>query len=223
MKLRTPLIASAILIGLILAASLWAWGRLGDAPVATHFGVDGRPNGYMAKLPALMMTPAIAVGLTVLFAVLPAIMPSNSRLERSWGPYVVVWLSILALLTATHIAMLSYALGQPIDMRRVVVIGVGGLFAIVGNLLGKVRYNYVFGVRTPWTLSNERVWDRTHRFAGRMLALGGLTTLGAGLLTPPAFADQLHLVVLVCILFPAAASVGYSFLESRRFERGDVG
>jgi len=219
-NLRTPLIGSAFLIGLSLAASIWAWPHLGDAPIATHFGVDGRPNGYMSKGPALLFMPVMALGLCGLFAGLPAVMPPNGRLERSWGPYVTVWLGVLALLAATHLAILGLALGLPVDIPRVSVFGVGALMAVIGNLLGKVRYNYVFGVRTPWTLSNERVWDRTHRFAGRMLMAGSLVIMAAALLTPAAFASGLYLVILAGVLVPAILSVGYSYLESRRVETG---
>ena len=169
-----------------------------------------------------MLMPIIAGVLTVLLSGLPAIMPSNARLERSWGPYVVAWLATLTLLLAVHLAMLTYALGLHVDMTRGVVVCVGVLIAVIGNLLGKVRYNYVFGIRTPWTLSDERVWDRTHRFAGRAMVLGGLFMLIAGLVTPSAVESLLEWAVLVGVLTPVLSSVVYSFLESRRIERTSV-
>jgi len=219
MRLAKPLIGSAILIGLMLAASAYAWGHLGDGPIPTHFGIGGRPDGFTPKLPGVVLMPIIAGVLTVLLSGLPAIMPANARLERSWGPYVVVWLATLALLLAVHLAMLAYALGVQVDMARGVVVCVGALIAVIGNLLGKVRYNYVFGIRTPWTLSNERVWDRTHRFAGWAMTLGGLFALAVGLAAPAALEKDLHWALLAGVLTPVLASVIYSFLESRRIER----
>ncbi len=219
MKLAKPLIGSAILIGLMLAASAYAWGHLGEGPIATHFGVDGRPNGFMPKLPGVLLMPAISAAVAALLSGLPAIMPSNARLERSWAPYVVVWLGVLTLLLAAHLAMLAYASGVQVDMTRGIVVAVGALIALIGNLLGKVRYNYVFGIRTPWTLSNERVWDRTHRFGGWAMTLGGLFVLAVGLAAPAALENDLHWVLLVGVLTPVLASVVYSFLESRRIER----
>jgi uncharacterized membrane protein len=38
----------------------------------------------------------------------------------------------------------------------------------IGNVLGKLRSNFFVGIRTPWTLSSEHVWDQTHRWAGRL-------------------------------------------------------
>jgi uncharacterized membrane protein len=184
MKYLKPLAGSAVLIGLMLAASVWAWPRLGDQLVAVHFGIDGRPDGFASKTVALLAMPGVAVMLSVLLGALPAAMPATARLERSWGPYVVVWTGATGMLLAIHLALIAFALGMPVSIPRVTTLGVGLLLAVMGNLLGKVRYNYVFGVRTPWTLANERVWDRTHRFAGWMTLLGGLVAVAAALATP---------------------------------------
>ena len=220
MKYTKPLIASAILIGLMLAASAWAWPQLGDQPVAIHFGLDGRPNGYAPKTEAVLAMPGTALLLSVLFTVLPVIMPAKARLERSWAAFSMIWISILTLLLAVHLAMLALAVGLPVNITRVMAIGLGAFIAILGNLLGKVRYNYVLGVRTPWTLSSERVWDRTHRFAGRVMAVAGLLMVAAGVAAPAAFGSWLGVVVLVGAIGPAIAAVVYSYLESRREERG---
>lgn len=222
MKYLKPMAGSVILIGLMLAASAWAWPRLGDAPIAIHFGIDGRADGFAPKAVALMAMPGVAVMLSLLLAGLPAVMPQPARLERSWGPYVVVWTGVIGMLLATHLALIAFALGMPVSIPRVMTAGVGLLLAVIGNLLGKVRYNYVFGVRTPWTLANERVWDRTHRFAGWLTMLAGLTAVAAAV-TAPAGAESLLLPVLVvCGITPGLAAAIYSFLESRRGRREPV-
>lgn len=219
MRLAKPLIGSAILVGLMLAASAIAWSHLGDGPIPTHFGIDGRPNGFTPKLPGVLMLPALGLMLSALLSGMPMIMPNDGRLERSWGPYVVVWMSVLALLLFTHLAILAFALGVKVDMTRGIVVCVGAFIAVIGNLFGKIRYNYVFGLRTPWTLSSERVWDKTHRFAGRAMVLGGLVVLIAGLATPPALESLLAWALIVGVLTPVLASVAYSFWESRRAEK----
>jgi uncharacterized membrane protein len=110
-----------------------------------------------------------------------------------------------------------------LDISRVVAVGLGGLLAVIGNVLGKVRYNYVFGFRTPWTLSNEQVWDRTHRFTGWTMSIAGLLLVVAGLATPPGAEAFLPLAVMVAALSPVVAGGIYSFRESRRIERGAAG
>jgi uncharacterized membrane protein len=74
------------------------------------------------------------------------------------------------------------AVGRPVDVTRIVPVGLGILFLVTGNYFGRLRSNFVAGIRTPWTLSSELSWNRTHRAAGRLfvglgllLALLGLT------------------------------------------------
>lgn len=219
MKYAKPLVGSAVLIGLMLAASAYVWGKLGDQPIAVHFGIDGRPDGYASKRVALTAMPITALLTAALFAALPPLMPAKARLERSWTPFVVVWQAVLVLLLVIHLALIGHAQGWAVSIARIDAIGIGGLMAVIGNLLGKVRYNYVFGIRTPWTLANERVWDRTHRFGGWAIMLGGLASVLAGVAAPPEFVPLLHGVTLAAVLIPALAAAIYSYLESRRIER----
>jgi uncharacterized membrane protein len=210
-----PLIGAVILIGLMVAASAWAWPRLGDQPLPFHYGLNG-PDRYGSKAEAVLALPIVAVLLSLVFTALPPLMPARARLERSWGAFVTMWMALLVFLLVLHLVMLARDLGTPLAMERIVPIGVGLLTAVTGNLLGKVRYNYVFGVRTPWTLANERVWDRTHRFAGWAMVLGGLTAVCIGLLIPTGLEPQLHVLILICVVGPALAAVVYSYIESRR-------
>jgi len=96
---------------------------------------------------------------------------------------------------------------------RAIIGGVCLLLALLGNLMGKVRRNFYIGVRTPWTLANERVWNATHRFAGKTLVAGGLAGLAltvAGLNGWP---------VMVALLAGALIPVGYSLVFYKQLER----
>lgn len=218
MKLAKPLIGSALLIGLMLAASVWAWPLLGDQPIATHFGPGGVPDGFSPKSVGLLVMPGVSLMLAVLLSIAPRLQPATGRMERSWGPYVTVWLCVMALLAVVHLAIILHALGRPVDMMRLAVIGCGLLLAVIGNLLGKVRYNYMFGVRTPWTLASERVWDRTHRFAGWAMVLSGLGMTVAGLTAPASFAPYMHWVLVIGGAGPSLIAAVYSYVESRRVD-----
>jgi len=213
-----PLFGSIGFVALMLAASAWSYGRLGDQPIAVHFDASGQPNGYAGKLQALLILPVIAIFVSLLLGVLPPLMPRSGRLERSWGPYVTVWMGVLCLLTAVHFALIAYGLGLSVNMARLSIGGIGLLMAVIGNLLGKVRYNYVFGVRTPWTLANERVWDRTHRFAGWTMSLCGMVAFILALIAPAGMESRLALVLGLCVLGPALSAIAYSYLQSRKFD-----
>ena len=68
-------------------------------------------------------------------------------------------------------------LGYNVPMSYIVPVIVGLIFIIIGNYLQRVRSNYFMGIRTPWTLSNETVWKKTHRLSGKLFFIGGLLIL----------------------------------------------
>ena len=70
--------------------------------------------------------------------------------------------------------ILASALGLAAPVAIVMPIAVGLLLMTIGNAMGKLRWNYTVGIRTPWTIADERVWDKTHRFGGRALVVAGL-------------------------------------------------
>ncbi len=179
MTVAKPLAASALIVGGMAVASALAWPHLPPG-LPTHFGLDGRTDRFGSRAEAAMVTPVLAAAVALMFAALPRVMPARGRLERSAGPWAAVSVALLLFLALVHSLILAGGLGLQIDPARVVTVGLGLLLAVIGNLMGKIRYNYVFGVRTPWTLADERVWDRTHRAAGPwMMAWGALVALGA--------------------------------------------
>lgn len=214
MKLAKPIIASAVIVAAMAAASAWALSRLPDAAIPAHWDIDGRPDHYMAPAAVLFFMPALTALLSAMFAVLPAVMPPQGDLGRSRQPYVAAWFATLGLMVLVHGAIIATAMGAPVEPGRIIPAGVGLLFVVLGNYLPKTRYNYVMGIRTPWTLADERVWDRTHRFAGAAFVLAGLSIVAGVVLIPPI--RLLVAAVLVPTLAAVLASVIYSALVSRR-------
>jgi len=221
MNVQRPLLISLGLVSAMGAVSAWAWPRT-PASVAVHFGMDGAPDRFGSRAEALLMLPALALAITVVMAALPQVMPKASKLERSRSPYVVSWIGAVALMTLIHGAITARAVGLEVDIARVAFGLVGGLLIVLGNVMGKARYNYVVGVRTPWTLSSEQVWDRTHRLAGPWMMIGGALIVLAALLLPatPEGHVMMLAVTLLGAMGPAVLSVVYSYWVSRRL--GDV-
>lgn len=217
MKIIRPLVISLVLTGLAFGISAWAAGPLGDTPIASHYGPNG-PDHYAPASSVLWWMPGLMAGLTVLLAALPALMPKNGRLERSSRAYETVWLLTLGLLLLTHGALVAAACGWPVAADRLIPAGVGVLMIGLGNLLGKVRYNYVFGVRTPWTLASERVWDRTHRFIAPWMMAWGVAIIVCAF-----FFSHEVMGMKPAMLATTAGGVGlavlslvYSYLAARR-------
>ncbi|BEV09704.1 SdpI family protein [Asticcacaulis sp. DW145] len=179
-------IFSLLMIAATAGLSLWARPQITDGPVGTHFDLSGTANGFMPRDQALMVMPLTLAAITLLLWVLPYMQPKTGKLERSASVYAVSWIGVVALLAFGHLFIVGHALAWTLSVQPL-LLGPGLLFILIGNVLPKARRNYVMGVRTPWTLSDERVWDRTHRLAGPVMMLAGVIMLGAALILPPVY------------------------------------
>ena len=214
MRLRNEQILSLCLWFGTVVFSLWARFQLPDAPIATHFGLDGQPNGFMPRDQALIFGSAMMLILGLLLWVLPAISPKKASLNRSQPAYGAVQVAIIAFLAVVHVVLILKALGVQTNIVSILSLGAGFLFFIIGNFLPKTRFNYFMGVRTPWTLSDERVWDKTHRLAGPLFMLAGLAVVLSACLLPQSWQKG---VLLVAALSASLISCVYSYIVSRRF------
>ena len=113
-------------------------------------------------------------------------------------------LTILALI---HISLVGIALGWPLSISRVMPALIGILFLVLGNALPRARPNWWFGIRTPWTLSNDRVWERTHRVGGYLLFGAGVACVISAFI-PGAVAG---IVTLSAIAASVVGSIVYSY------------
>lgn len=195
MNRRRLVIFSAAVIGAMLLMSGWAWLQLpADAQIAIHWGVDGQPNGYAPKTIGLFLLPLITLGVAVVFWAIPAVEPRQANIEKSGKPYGAIWVAVLVLMLGVNVVVVGSALGATFDVSRIVLVGVGALFVVIGNYLPKVRPNYLLGIRTPWTLTSDLSWDKTHRLGGRIFVLEGVLFLVLGLIKP---APEALLVLLL--------------------------
>lgn len=168
------LIISIIIIPFLFVA--WFWDKFPEQ-IATHFGTDGVPNDYSSKLVGLILFPGINVLFYFLFLVLPKIDPRKKSYELFPDKYRIIRLAIHSFLSFIFMITIVYALGYHFDITYLVLYGVMVLFLILGNLMGNVRNNYFVGVRTPWTLSNEEVWTKTHRLTAKVWVAATLLTM----------------------------------------------
>jgi uncharacterized membrane protein len=200
-----------VLIAAMILAGIWVVFELpSDARVPIHFDADGTPNGWAGPALAVFMMPALAVLFWGLRVLLPRIDPRGDNLVRSAGAVSAIFTALTVMLAVLQGVIVVAAVGMPAPRSSLGLVLVGGVFIITGNVMGKLRPNFTVGIRTPWTLASERVWDQTHRFGGKLLVLGGvLLCLLAALPMDPAWQGPAIVVVgAVC----AAASVLKSYL-----------
>jgi len=206
MTMRSKWLAPA-LIGAMLAFGLAVYGWLPER-VPSHWNIHGQVDATTGRLQAALFLPALTAGLWLLLLNLPRIDPLRASYASFAGTYQLFVNTLTLFMAALYVAMLGTALGWPIDVPRIIGVGVGLLFIVLGNQMGRLRPNWFAGIRTPWTLSDPEVWRRTHRFGGRLFFVAGLLIGAASLLLP---AELSALVVLAGALGVAALSVGYSY------------
>jgi immunity protein, SdpI family len=171
-KLFRVTLAFAALTGL---GGLIAWLLLpADVVIPVHWNLEGEVDRMASKTEACFLIPGIFLILSPLIKFLPLLEPRRKHLEDSPKFLSTVWTGTLATLTVIQIAIITTAFGHPVDVLRVVFTTVGVLFVLIGNVAGKTKSMFFVGLRTPWTLSSESVWNKTHRLFGKLMVAAGI-------------------------------------------------
>lgn len=175
----------ALLIIAAVGVSLYMYPSLPDR-VPTHFGVDGQPNGWSSRLVGAWLVPLIMAFVWVIMRAIPHIDPRRENYEKFRGTYELVIAGTLAFMLVLHIVILKSATGTQIPMDKFVFVAVGALFMLLGFVLPRVHSNWFIGIRTPWTLTSNESWERTHKIGGTLFVLLGLLAIVSSLLAPHA-------------------------------------
>lgn len=208
----THLIVAALTLALVAAGLLLA-PKL-PATVVSHWNFQGVPDGTMPREAMLVTFPALIAGLYLLIVVLIGILPLRENVA-AFRPQLNLFLVALSIFLA-YVAALSLAwnLGVRFSFSLLILPAMAALFYMIGDVLGRAKRNWLFGIRTPWTLSSDRVWDETHRFGGWVFKACSLLTLGAAFL-----GDSGWPLLLIPILVGSLGTVAYSYFAWRRAAR----
>jgi uncharacterized membrane protein len=206
------LVQWAILGLLILsfAGSFLAFEKLPEM-VASHWNAAGEVDGYMDKVMGTFLMPVISVGLVGLFYLLPKIDPLKSNIMQFSGYYEGFILLMVAFFVYLHFLTLAWNLGYLFDMGMAIVPAMGLIFIYVGILCGASRQNWFIGIKSPWTLSSERVWEKTHALAKKVYILCGLLWIAIGILYPDSM-----LLLLGIVIVASLGLFAYSYFEYRK-------
>ena len=222
MKVARQLAISALAVAVMLALGFWGLSRTSASVLAIRWNAAGQPVAWADRYVAFFMVPAIAAVTSLFLGAVPGLMPERSRIERSAAAYTALWMVSLFSMLVGQFVLVALNTGLQIYAPRLLGVLVAIMLFVTGNWMGKIRYNYLFGIRTPWTLADERVWDKTHRLTGRLMVLGGVILLIASFVLPRGPAPQapgllLIATYLVCAAGPLIAGVVYSIIISRPF------
>ncbi|MCL2448205.1 MAG: DUF1648 domain-containing protein [Polyangiaceae bacterium] len=194
-------VADALIIGLLLvtfAVTAAMYGRLPD-PMPTHFGVSGRPNGWMSRAWGAWLLPVLNAAVAALFKFGAGLLPREWRGRLEASPVRILSLITVAFLSAVHLLVLHAALSRSKALGAEIWVIAGVFFAAAGQILPRTRRNPFIGVRTTWTLTSDENWARTHRMAGYAFSVGGAVAVLAGLGHAPGLAQA---ALLAAVLVP---------------------
>jgi len=210
MSTKTSITISLILIAIAAAAGLILSPQFPD-PMPSHWNAAGEIDGYMPKFWGIWLMPLITLGLTLLLAFIPAIDPLKANIEQFRGLYNAFIIGFVAYMLYVYALTLAAALGYQFNMTYMLLPVVGLLFIGISFLIDKAKRNFFIGIRTPWTLSSDTVWEKTHKLGAQAFRIGGALVIVSAFLGENGF-----WLLMAAILFASLIPVVCSYFLWRR-------
>lgn len=200
-------------MGLLVAPFLLAAVVYDSMPaiMVSHWDISGAADGFTTKSWGLFLMPAIGLVLFGLFGLLPKIDPYKENVAKFKDAYEDVIIIIFAFLFYLHLLIIAWNLGYAFNFVMFVVPAFAVLFYILGWALEKTERNWFMGIRTPWTLSSDRVWKKTHELGSKMFK-----ALSLVILTSLFFKEISFWIVIVGAIFSGLYLTVFSYFEYKR-------
>ena len=179
--------------------------------MASHWNAQGHVDGYMSKFWGLFLMPMLSVGLFLLFIAIPKIDPLKHNIDRFREYYDKFVVLIIVFLFYLYLLTIFWNIGIRFNMNQLLVPAFSILFYYCGILIENARRNWFIGIRTPWTLSNEVVWRKTHKIGGKLFKIAGIVAL-LGVF----FYRYALFFVLVPVILVTVYTIVYSYVEYQR-------
>ncbi len=210
----TTIITLTLILGATIAG-LTLWNQLPDQ-MASHWNVNDEVDGYMPKFWGVFLMPLFSLGLFAIFLLIPNIDPLKANIAQFREAFNLFIVLIIGFMVYVHALTLLWSLGYTtFGMSRAMLPAIGVLFVFIGFMLRKAKRNFFIGIRTPWTLSSDTVWDKTHKLGAALFTISGVLAVIGGffggmaafwLLFLPLIGSVLFLVVYSYVLYQRETS-----------------
>ncbi len=210
MSTRTTTIVVLLMVLAAILAGLLLWNRLPDL-MASHWNINDQVDGYIPKVWGVFMVPLITLGMFGLFLVLPSVDPLKANIAQFREAFNLFIVLMVGFMLYLYGLTLAWNLGyKDFKMSGAMLPAIGLLFIFIGFLLRQAKRNFFIGIRTPWTLSSDTVWDETHRvgavlfmLSGTLAFIGGFFggTVAFWMLFTPLIGSTLFLLVYSYLLY----------------------
>ena len=199
-----------ILILISIIATFFIYSSLPEK-IPIHWNIKGEIDSYGGKS-FVWFTALLPLAIYLLMIYVPEIDPKRESYKKHKKAYEILMNILVPFFIVVHWITIFSAFGHQISIGRIIPIGVGILFIVIGNYMGQIRPNYTFGIKIPWTLANETVWKKTHRVGSFAFILSGLIFIIAGIINKP-----FSFILAISSIFVALIYTGvYSYLEYKK-------
>ena len=205
-----------VIITTLLAISVLALGLILEPQfpeqMASHWGSNGAVNGYSSHFVGIWLIPLMLVGLNGLFLLIPNIDPLKKNISKFRNVYNGFVIVFSVFMVYVQVLTLIWNTGNHFNMTTYMLPALGLFIFYAGFLIGNARRNYFIGIRTPWTLQDERVWDETHKLGAKIFKASGILTL-VGIFFP----NLILWFMIVPLLGGSLFTIVYSYVLYRRY------
>src|SRR3989344_2442875 len=189
------------------------------AQVATHWNIAGQPDNYSGKAFGAFFLPALLSAIYLLFMFIPYLDPKKERYADFAPAFLKLRNAIIFCLFLVFLASGFNNMGYNVPIDKTVPLAIGLLMIFLGNLMGKIKNNWFVGIRTPWTLSSENVWNKTHRVGGYAFIIFGLV-----IITVPYLGKTLGLIAFIGgAAIAVLGTIIYSYIAHKQEQKGQTG
>ena len=214
MSTRTVIVLSAILILIAALVGVLLYPQLPER-MASHWNLNNQVDGYISRFWGAFLMPLISLALLVLFMLIPQIDPLKTNIAQFRGYFNIFILLLIVFMVYLHALTLAWNLGYTgFNMGSALLPALGLFIFFMGFLLEKTRRNWFIGIRTPWTLSSDKVWEETHRLGATLFKISGLLAILGAFLPEIAF-----WLMFLPLIGSSLFLVVYSYLLYARRER----
>lgn len=206
MKVKWP---TLILVVLAFFESMYYYPKF-PAQVATHWGSNGEVNGYMGKFWGLFLVPVITLVLYLFFMLLPRLDPKKNipQFKKHFDNFILIFVLFMVYI---HTLTIYWNLGHVFDMTIAIIPAMALLFFFLGTLLSNAKPNWFIGIRTPWTLSNDVVWEKTHQLGATLYKVAAIVAL-FGII----WQKYAIFILIIPIIVVSFYLVAYSYFEYKK-------
>lgn len=203
---KKQLILSSLLTLLPIPVGLVLWNRF-PAEMAVHWGLTGQPDGWAGPVLSVIVMPLVMLALNLLCFFLTLRDPGNKG--RNQKPLKMVLWIVPLICNLCCYSIFALALGMEFSVSTWMAVLMGGMFAVIGNYMPKMKMNSTMGIKVPWTYSSEENWNATHRFGGKVWLAGGIAIMFCGFLPERLAVPVMIVGLLVMTVIPVVYSCRY--------------